>query len=117
MTLPEIQSAVNAGRRVFWKHRGYEVIKDNLGQWMVKCHLNSYCWGLTWANGTTMNGKPDDFFAEDIHAPRFSTEAILRTRRALKDDAAGNVPCTMTDLDLACDMLDELIKFQTQQTP
>lgn len=43
---------------------------------------------------------------------RFSVEVIRRTRKALKDDAAGNRSCTMTDLDLACDMLDEMTKYQ-----
>lgn len=46
-----------------------------------------------------------------VPASRFSPEIIRRTRRALKDDAAGNRECTMTDLDLACDMLDEMTKF------
>lgn len=47
----------------------------------------------------------------NIPKTRFSTEVIIRTRNALKDDAAGNRDCTMTDLDLACDMLDELARF------
>jgi hypothetical protein len=43
-----------------------------------------------------------------VPASRFSPEVIRRTRKALKNDAAGNRGCTMTDLDLACDMLDEM---------
>lgn len=38
--------------------------------------------------------------------------AVLRIRKALKDDAAGNAKCTMTDLDSACDLIDELIKIK-----
>ncbi len=40
---------------------------------------------------------------------QFPIESIKRTRKALKDTAAGNSECTMTDLDFACNMLDELI--------
>lgn len=46
-----------------------------------------------------------------VPASRFSPEVIRRTRKAIKDDAAGNRACTMTDLDLACDMLDEMTKL------
>ena len=38
-------------------------------------------------------------------------ETIKAVRSALKNDAAGNRICTMTDLDLACDMLDELARL------
>ncbi len=46
-----------------------------------------------------------------VPVSRFSPEVIRSIRKALKDDAAGNRDCTMTDLDLACDMLDELLQF------
>ena len=39
-------------------------------------------------------------------------EAVQRIRKALKDDTAGNSKCTMTDLDSACDLIDELIKLK-----
>jgi hypothetical protein len=47
-------------------------------------------------------------------ATRFSftpgaIEVIQRVRKALKDDAAGDAPCSTSDLDLACEMLDDLI--------
>lgn len=47
MTLQEIKSAVLAGQKV---------------QWLVICRETGGCWGLTWADKTTMNGKPWDFF-------------------------------------------------------
>jgi len=62
MTLNEIQTAVSEGRRVFWKSTAYEVIKDNLGQWLIMCHMNGSCTGLTWRDGVTMNETPADFF-------------------------------------------------------
>lgn len=42
----------------------------------------------------------------------YSRETILEIRKALKDDAAGNKDCTMTDLDMACDMLGELLSIK-----
>jgi hypothetical protein len=44
-------------------------------------------------------------------AVKFSCASISRIRESLKDCAAGNSQCTMTDLDLACDMLDALVEF------
>ena len=41
---------------------------------------------------------------------RFSVGTILNIRKALKDHAAGNKECTMTDMDFACDMLEEFAK-------
>lgn len=62
MTLAQIKAAVESGQRVFWVHAGYEVIKDNIGQWLIICHANQYCTGLTWQDGETVNGEPDQFF-------------------------------------------------------
>ena len=66
MTLEEIKSAVESGKTVHWKTVGYKVIKDNLGQWFIGCPQTNYYIGLTWCDGVTMNGKPEDFYiAED----------------------------------------------------
>jgi len=62
MTLEEIKSAVSSGGRVHWVNNGYEVIKDDLGQWLIKCHLNDCCVGLAHRDGATMNGEPDQFY-------------------------------------------------------
>jgi len=64
MTLEQIRAAVEDGKRVFWVNSDYEVIKDSRGQWHIKCHHNGNCIGLTWRDGVTMNGKPDEFFQE-----------------------------------------------------
>ena len=64
MTLEQIKAAVESGKRVFWQHNGYEVVKGSLGQWLIKCHYNGNYIGLTWGDGVTMNGKPDEFFQE-----------------------------------------------------
>jgi hypothetical protein len=62
MTLQAIKTAINQGKRVFWKSEGYRVIKDSIDQYMIKCIYNGHCIGLTWRDGTTMNGKEEDFF-------------------------------------------------------
>ena len=62
MTLSEIQSAVLAGQTVHWKTKAYEIVHDQIGQWLVVCRETGGCWGLVWADKTTMNGKPWDFF-------------------------------------------------------
>lgn len=45
---------------------------------------------------------------------KYNNESIQRVIKSIKDDAAGNCPCTMTDLDLACDMLEEYIRDVTE---
>ena len=62
MTLEEIKAAVEAGHVVHWHNSAYKVVKDSLGQWMVKCTDNGHCIGLTHRDGVTMNGEPEEFF-------------------------------------------------------
>ena len=57
MTLQEIQSAVLSGQKVHWQTKAYEIV-----QWLVICRETGGCWGLTWADKKTVNGKPWDFF-------------------------------------------------------
>lgn len=64
MNLEAIKLSIQNGKRVYWKNTGYQVIKDNLGQYLIKCTWNGSCIGLTWADNKTMNGKPEDFFDE-----------------------------------------------------
>lgn len=65
MTLQEIKDAVNSGKKVYYGNKGYEVIKDGVGQWLIVCTWNNYCCGLTWQDGVTMNGKETGFFVEE----------------------------------------------------
>ena len=62
MTLCEIKQAIADGRKVYWKNAAYPVIKDSRGQYLITCTLTAYCIGLTWLDGTTLNGKESDFF-------------------------------------------------------
>ena len=62
MNLEEIKAAVEAGKTVHWSNTLYVVIKDSIGQWLIKCTDNDHCVGLTHRDGVTMNGKPEEFF-------------------------------------------------------
>lgn len=66
MTLNEIKSALAQGKRVFQHHEGYEVLTgfyaDGEQYWNIVCLQNDYTIGLTWRDGKTMNGKPEEFF-------------------------------------------------------
>jgi hypothetical protein len=62
MTLDEIKQAVDRGETVHHQSPHYVVVKDSLGEYLIKCPSNDYCIGLTWQDGVTMNGKPEEFF-------------------------------------------------------
>lgn len=61
MTLDEIKSAVLAGKVVCWSNSGYQVKVDKVGNWSIVHHSGGLI-GLTWMDGVTINGKPDEFF-------------------------------------------------------
>jgi hypothetical protein len=60
-TLEEIKQAVDQGLPVYWQNAGYQVIKDSLGHYLIQ-HQAGSCIGLTWRDGVTLNGKPEEFF-------------------------------------------------------
>ena len=62
MNAEQIKSAVSAGKQVFWKQENYPVIKDRIGQYLIKCTNNDHCIGLTHRDGVTLNGQEEDFF-------------------------------------------------------
>lgn len=62
MNLEQIKQAIAEGKKVYWASALYEVTKDSRGQYHIKCKSNGHCIGLTWADGTTLNGKESDFF-------------------------------------------------------
>ena len=62
MKLHEIKDAISNGQRVCWKYDSYEVIRDKHQQYLIKCHMNGTAIGLTRADGTTLNGKEEDFY-------------------------------------------------------
>jgi hypothetical protein len=42
MTLFEIKQALQDGHKVYWHNENYEVIKDNLDQYLIRSHFNDY---------------------------------------------------------------------------
>lgn len=61
MELEEIKAAVDAGKTVHWKSTLY-VVDKNAGGYDILCRGNDHRIGLTWQDGKTMNGDPEDFF-------------------------------------------------------
>jgi hypothetical protein len=61
MTLHEIKTAVDSGQAVYWTNVCYRVVKDRFGGYSIEC-VNGSTVGLTWLDGVTLNGKPEDFF-------------------------------------------------------
>lgn len=60
MTLEQIRAAQKLGLTVHWANEGYTV-HDNSIVWAFGTpKANSI--GLTWSDGKTMNGQPDEFF-------------------------------------------------------
>lgn len=62
MNLQEIKEAIQTGRNVYWSSKGYEVKRSKDGSYYVECLSNQYIIGLTWLDGTTLNGKEEQFF-------------------------------------------------------
>ena len=65
MTTQQIKSAVNQGKVVHWSNEAYTVIKDKLGQYLIKCDSNNHCIGLTWDDDVTLNGEEEDFYIKN----------------------------------------------------
>jgi hypothetical protein len=62
MRLDEIMYALEIGGKVYWHNDNYEVIKDKIGQYLIRSISNNSCIGLTHRDGKTMNGKEQDFY-------------------------------------------------------
>lgn len=60
----EIKAAVEAGKKVYWQNKSYRVVKDRVGQWLILCD-NGSAIGLTWTDGETLNGLPEEFIIEE----------------------------------------------------
>ena len=47
MTTQQIKDAVLQGNKVFYGHKGYEVVTDKHNQWFIRYIPNGHCIGLT----------------------------------------------------------------------
>lgn len=61
-SLDEIQKAVENGTTVYCRSHAYRVIKDKIGQWLVKYQGNGSCWHLTNMKGEFLD-KPENFYS------------------------------------------------------
>ena len=64
MKLNEIKAALELGLRVMWINHDYQVIKDDLGQYLTvyrRGTKDENAIGLTWSDGVRLNGSVDDF--------------------------------------------------------
>jgi hypothetical protein len=64
MTLIEIKQAISDGKTVHWANKGYTVIKDVNGQYLINYDNKDFI-GLTWLDGVTLNGRESEFFTLD----------------------------------------------------
>lgn len=60
MTIEQIKAAVDAGKTVHWANASYTVIRDSLGQYLIR--RGDRCCGLTDRSGTELQGREDQFF-------------------------------------------------------
>lgn len=75
MEIQEIKDAVDEGLKVHWANPAYVVIKDSLGQYLIKCLINDHCIGLTNRTGDQLNGQPEDFFVSVLATGRIDDNA------------------------------------------
>ena len=70
MNIQEIKQAVDKGLSVKWVSEAYDIIKDDLGQYLIICNLNNHAIGLHGLKGTqyqnVLNGAEHEFY---IHPP------------------------------------------------
>jgi hypothetical protein len=96
MTLEQIKAAVDAGKNVFWKQYNYKVKKYASG-YVIECLDNGHAVGLTWRDGVTMNGDPEDFFGsrhtvEVVCAGENWCETVYTARKqAINEDEAVKI--------------------------
>ena len=84
MTLNEIKAAVDAGKKVFWSNFNYEVIKSSDG-YLIHSKSNNHYIGLTWRDGTTLNGREDEFFVYQMNDKIKAIEAYTEST-VIKND-------------------------------
>ena len=51
MKAKDIRKQVELGNKVYWKNNNYEVIKDNIGQWLLHSKCNDWYCGIFDKNG------------------------------------------------------------------
>ena len=65
MNLTEIKKAIADKKTVFWSNENYEVILDNIGQYLIHSKFNNHYIGLTHLDNKTLNGKESEFYVKE----------------------------------------------------
>jgi hypothetical protein len=67
MNLQEIKDAIEAGKKVYWSNKGYEVVKGKYEYLIIwnRGGRDENCIGLTHRDGITVNGKENEFFIDN----------------------------------------------------
>lgn len=91
MNLDEIKAAVDAGQTVHWANTGYTVLRDSIGQWLIKYTPNGHCIGLTHQDGVTLNGRPEQFFIGATPPTTNLVAAVKAYRAALLEQALDDL--------------------------
>lgn len=84
-TAEAIKAAIDSGIRVFWATLNYEVIKDDIPQYLVWSRFNDYFVGLTDIRGDLRAGEEHQFFtaSEDVLRTIPTYEEVKRARDQL----------------------------------
>lgn len=92
--IKEIKEAVDKGQRVFWldeknpigRLREFEVIKNEKGEYLIKCHANNHCIGLHGLKGSdyenVLNGEEHEFHFDERWRPEKSPEDLKKLRES-----------------------------------
>ena len=66
MNIKEIKDAINNDKKVYWNHKGYEVIKAQAtGEYLIHCNMNDTYIGLYGRQEVPeLNGSEKDFYIE-----------------------------------------------------
>jgi len=67
MNAQEIRDAIDAGKKVKWANDTYDVIKDNIGKYLIVRQGTGYCIDLAGAGkyAGVLNGAEDQFYIRE----------------------------------------------------
>ena len=90
-TIAEIKNAVNKGRKVYCGNSGYQVIKTNKGQWMIKCTLNGHCIGLHGLEGSEYENQLNgEYFYTEYSATYLEYNLLESLRNKIYETLISN---------------------------
>jgi len=110
-TIAEIKNAVNKGRRVYCGNSAYQVIKDNIGQWLIKCSLNGYCIGLHGQEGTQYENQLNgEHFYTEYSATYLEDNLVESLRRKIYESLIANPENGLGEINDCRDEAERIVK-------